>query len=77
MTDTSLADAVSAAAARVAEIERRIEDWQARLPAHTMSPRMMAELDALEEALAAARRAHADAWRRLAEAETIPTDSPS
>ena len=77
MTDSSLPDAVSAAAARVAEIERRIEDWQARVPAHTMSPRMMADLDALEEALAAARRAHADALRRLAASETTPTDSPA
>jgi ferric-dicitrate binding protein FerR (iron transport regulator) len=77
MTDPSLPDAVSAAAARVAEIERRIEDWQARLPAHTMSPRMMAELDALEEALAAARRAYAEALHRLAASETTPTDSPA
>jgi len=77
MTDTSLLDAVRAAAARVAELERRVEDWHARLPAHTMSPRMMAELDTIEEALAAARRAHADALHRLAASETPPTDSQS
>jgi hypothetical protein len=40
----------------VAEIERRLADWKAHLPAHTISPGLMAELDALEEALHAARR---------------------
>jgi hypothetical protein len=44
------------ASARVAEIERRLADWKARLPAHSIPPGLMAELDALEEALHAARR---------------------
>jgi hypothetical protein len=45
----------SPAAARAIEIERRLADWKARLPAHSISPGMMAEFDALEEALCEAR----------------------
>ena len=48
------------AVARVAEIERRLTDWKARLPDHSLSPGLMAELDALEEALADARRQMAE-----------------
>jgi chromosome segregation ATPase len=43
-------------AARVAELEKRLADLQARLPAHSISPSMIAELDELEEALAHAQR---------------------
>lgn len=43
------------AAARVAELEKQLADLQARLPAHSIPPSMIAELDALEEALALAR----------------------
>jgi len=43
-------------AARVAQLERQLADLQARLPAHSTSPSMIAELDELEEALAQARR---------------------
>lgn len=43
-------------AARVAELEKQIADLQARLPAHSVPPSMIAELDELEEALAQARR---------------------
>jgi HAMP domain-containing protein len=43
-------------AARVSELEQRLADLQARLPAHSVPPSMIAELDELEEALARARR---------------------
>ena len=43
-------------AARVAELEKRLADLQARLPAHSIPPSMIAELDELEEALAHAQR---------------------
>ena len=43
-------------AARVAELEKRLADLQARLPAHSIPPSMIAELDDLEEALASAQR---------------------
>jgi hypothetical protein len=43
-------------AARVAELEKQLADLQARLPAHSISRSMIAELDDLEEALALARR---------------------
>lgn len=43
-------------AARVAKLERQLADLQARLPAHSVPPLMIAELDELEEALARARR---------------------
>jgi DNA repair exonuclease SbcCD ATPase subunit len=43
-------------AARVAQLEKRLADLQARLPAHSTPPSMIAELDELEEALAQARR---------------------
>jgi len=39
----------------VAELEKQLADLQARLPAHSIPPSMIAELDALEEALALAR----------------------
>ena len=40
----------------MAELEKRLADLQARLPAHSISPSMIAELDELEEALAHAQR---------------------
>lgn len=43
-------------AARVARLEKQLADLQARLPAHSIPPSMIAELDELEEALAQARR---------------------
>lgn len=39
----------------IKELETRIEDLKARLPAHSIPPRMIAELDDLEDELAAAR----------------------
>jgi hypothetical protein len=46
----------SNAAARVAELEKQLADLQNRLPAHSVPPSMIVELDELEEALAQARR---------------------
>lgn len=43
-------------AARVADLERQLADLQARLPAHSIPPSMIAALDALEEELALTRR---------------------
>jgi hypothetical protein len=43
-------------AARVAELEKRLADLQSRLPAHSVPPSMIVELDELEEELALARR---------------------
>jgi hypothetical protein len=60
--------------ARVAEIERQLADWKARLPAHSLSPGLMAELDALEEALAEAHRQMAEEQRR---ATTPPSRGPT
>jgi len=47
--------------ARVAELERRITDLQARLPKHSVPPAMLIELEELEEALAQAKVAQGDA----------------
>ncbi|OGO39310.1 MAG: hypothetical protein A2W35_17795 [Chloroflexi bacterium RBG_16_57_11] len=41
--------------AQITEIEARIADCQRRLPAHSIPPRMLAELDELDEQLADAR----------------------
>jgi ribosomal protein L29 len=38
------------------ELEKQLADLQARLPAHSIPPSMIAELDELEEALAQARQ---------------------
>jgi hypothetical protein len=38
------------------ELEQQLADLQARLPAHSIPPSMIAELDELEEALAQARQ---------------------
>ena len=43
-------------AARVAELEKRLTELKNRLPAHSVPPSMIIELDELEEALAQARR---------------------
>jgi hypothetical protein len=40
----------------VSDLEQRLADLLARLPAHSVPPSMIAELDELEEALAQARR---------------------
>jgi hypothetical protein len=42
--------------AQVARLEKQLADLQARLPAHSIPPSMMAELDEVEEKLAQARR---------------------
>ena len=52
MVDTS----PDVSVARVAELEKRLADLQARLPKHSIPLSMMAELDELEEALAHAQR---------------------
>ena len=41
---------------QIAELEARLADLKARLPAHSISPGMIAELDELDDALAEARR---------------------
>jgi hypothetical protein len=41
---------------RVADLEKRLADLLARLPAHSIPPSMLARLDELEEALEQARR---------------------
>jgi hypothetical protein len=42
-------------AERIAELERRIADLEARLPKHSIPPTMLIELEELEEALEEAR----------------------
>ena len=42
-------------AARIAELESRIADLEARLPKHSIPPAMLIELEELEEALERAR----------------------
>jgi len=46
----------SDAAALVTRLEKQLVDLQARLPAHSIPPSMIAKLDDLEEALALAQR---------------------
>jgi BMFP domain-containing protein YqiC len=41
---------------RVAELERRIADLEARLPKHSIPPAMLIELEELEEELEQAHR---------------------
>jgi hypothetical protein len=41
----------SSIAARIAELEERLAHLKARLPAHTIPPGMIAEMDELEDAL--------------------------
>ncbi len=40
----------------IAELEARLADLQKRLPAHSISPALIAEWDELDEALAEARQ---------------------
>jgi hypothetical protein len=40
---------------QIEELERRLADLKARMPAHSIPPSMMMELDDLEEELAKAR----------------------
>ncbi len=47
--------AESSIAARIAELEEQLADLKARLPAHTIPPGMIAEMDELEDALLAAQ----------------------
>ena len=51
--------------ARVAELEKQLADLRARLPAHSIPPSMIAELDELEEALILARRNQREARSSL------------
>jgi anti-sigma-K factor RskA len=56
-------------AAQVARLEKQLADLQARLPAHSIPPSMMAELDELEETLAQARRQ----WQEKGEGRGDPS----
>ena len=58
----------SSVANRVAELEKQLADLQARLPAHSVPPSMIAELDDLEEELALARRQWREAQANAGEA---------
>jgi len=49
-------------ATRVAELEKQLADLQARMPAHSVPPSMIAELDELEEELARPRRQWQEGW---------------
>ena len=49
MSESNIAD-------RVAELEKQLTELQNRLPAHSVPPSMVIELDELEEALAEARQ---------------------
>jgi len=60
--DTDMEPSLEEGAARVAELEKQLADLQARLPAHSVSPSMIAELDELEEELALARRQWQEQW---------------
>jgi uncharacterized coiled-coil DUF342 family protein len=40
----------------IADLEAQLQDLQRRLPAHSLSPALQAEMDALDELLAQARR---------------------
>ncbi len=51
-------------AAEVETLRARKADLEARMPAHSVSPAMMQELEDLEEQLASAERRLADARRR-------------
>ncbi|UCH60697.1 MAG: hypothetical protein JSV61_04260 [Anaerolineales bacterium] len=50
--------------ALIAQLEARLADLQARMPAHSVKPALIAELDELDERLA-------DTRRRLAEVEQV------
>ena len=54
--------------ARVADLEKRLSELRARLPAHSIPPSMIAELDDLEEELALARRQWREAQANEGEA---------
>lgn len=47
----------------IAELEARLADLQARLPAHSIKPALLAELDELDDRLAEARRRLTDLER--------------
>ncbi len=51
-------------AQRIAELERQIADLEARLPKHSVPPRMLIELEELEEALERARSEAAEETQR-------------
>ena len=52
---------------QIVTLEARLADLKARLPAHSIPPAMVAELDELDEALQAAR-ARLAAWQPAQEA---------
>jgi DNA repair exonuclease SbcCD ATPase subunit len=60
----------SEAAARVEQLEKQLADLEARLPAHSVPPSMIAELDELEEALAEAQ--HEWQEQQAREADALP-----
>jgi polyhydroxyalkanoate synthesis regulator phasin len=62
----------SEAAARVEQLEKQLADLEARLPAHSVPPSMIAELDELEEALATAQ--HEWQEQQAREAGELPGD---
>jgi hypothetical protein len=43
---------------RIAEFERRLADLKKRLPAHSIPPAMMLELEELEDGLAVLQKEH-------------------
>ncbi len=45
----------SSTTARIVELEKRLADLKARLPAHTIPPSMIAEMDELEDTLLEAK----------------------
>ncbi|MGD1992954.1 MAG: histidine kinase [Anaerolineae bacterium] len=49
---------------RVAELERRVADLEARLPQHSIPPAMLIELEELEEELEQARQEAAEETAR-------------
>jgi len=53
MTDPQLPNSLIQ---QIQDLEARLADLQRRLPAHSIPPALIAELDALDEALAALRR---------------------
>jgi len=51
----------SESAKEIEQLEKRIEDLKRRIPAHSVHPVMLQELEDLEEELATARAAEKDA----------------
>ncbi len=45
---------------RIAELERRLADLKKRLPAHSIPPAMMLEMEELEDSLAVLQKEHGE-----------------